>query len=201
MGTVLASLSADITSIGKTKNLEFEYAVDRIILDGDFYRVSHQYLIPPGQKENEGDSNSRSFEKVMDIYEEIIGVPNVILLAYDITNLESFQDLEFWMDQAARLANFHTELVLVGTHLDAAEYREVDQNLVLNGMAFLEHVMKTRQPEWLGICQHIEVSNKDKTNIPHLKRLITRCILRSQGFQSFEDTIIPISLSYHQVVT
>lgn len=109
LGTLLASLSADVSGIKKTKSLEFEYATDIIQTNGSLYRISQQYLIQPGQKDSEGDLNSRSYERVLALYRDIIGIPNIILLIFDITNMESFQDLEFWVEQATRLANDKTE--------------------------------------------------------------------------------------------
>ena len=181
LGTLLAFTSSDITGIKKTKNLEFEYSVDRIHLDGESYKVSHQYLIPPGQKEEEGDQTSRSYEKVIHIYQDIIGIPSVVLLTYDITHLESFYDLEFWVKQASKLADKHTELILVGTHLDADSDREVHQDLIRNGIIFLEQTMAANLPGWGGCCNYMEVSNHTRTNIDALRRMISMCILRSKG--------------------
>jgi len=200
LGTLLASLYADISGIKKTKNLEFEYATDRIQMNGILYRISQQYLIPPGQKDSEGDLNSRSYERVLALYRDIIGIPDVILLIFDITNIESFHDLEFWVEQATRLANDKTELVMVGTHLDAADQRTVSGELVNNGIKFIERAMMIIQPEWKGHCQYIEVSNQTKENIKELRRLVSTCILQRHGIPCPALDAIPVAFSAIQQV-
>lgn len=192
LGTLLASFAADISGIKKTKNLEFEYAADKIEINGILHKISQQYLIPPGQKESEGEINSRSYERVLSIYRDIIGIPDVILLIFDITNMDSFQDLEFWVEQATRLANDTTELILVGTHLDEACQRTVSGELLTNGIRFIEQAMLIIHPEWKGACQYIEVSNQTKENILELRRLVSTCILKQNGINFFVDEIIPV---------
>ncbi len=196
VGVILSSIdpSENIT-VQKTKNLEFEYTVDRINLDGLVYRVSHQYLIPPGQKEEEGDLNSRSYEKVIGIFEEIIGCPAVILLVYDITSLVSFQDLEYWMKQAIKLSDQKTEYIMVGTHLDSDDYREVYQDLVINGIEYIEQTIKSFIPGWDGHIKSIEISNKTRTNIETLRNMISCCIMAVNGYDCDDEYKYPADFS------
>jgi GTPase SAR1 family protein len=195
LAALLAKSDSNLNDIRKSKNLEFEYTSDSVIFDGETYQVSQQYLIPPGQKESEGDFNSRSFEAVLQIYMDIIGIPQVILLTYDITNLESFYDLEFWVSQASRIADNLTELILVGTHLDSSEGRVVDNNMIAHGINFIEQAMIAGIPEWKGECCYMEVSNLNTINIAVLRSLITRKILRTKGILCFDESPVAINIS------
>jgi GTPase SAR1 family protein len=176
----------------KTKNLEFEFFCDNISTDQMEFRINQQFFTPPGQKECEGDKTSRSFEEIIEIYRDLISIPQVILLVYDLANMESFHNLEYWVEQAIQLMDEKTEFILVGTHLDEIDLQEVDQELIFNGIRFIEQSIRTILPEWLGLCQHIEISGKTTANLAALRRLISQNILRIRGFNILEDSCIEI---------
>jgi hypothetical protein len=178
------SLAGDPTNpvdVSKTKNLEFEFGLDELSLAGTTCRVSQQYFIPPGQRDSEGDIHSRSYEQVMEIYLDIIDNPSVILLVYDLTQLESFNDLEFWVEKAANLADQNTEVLLVGTHLESSAGLSVDAGLITNGCRYIEQCLRNLISEWHGTCQNMEVSNITGERMTSLKRSISFAILRSKG--------------------
>jgi hypothetical protein len=178
------SLASDLTrpeGVYKTKNLEFEFGLDELTFAGKTCRVSQQYFIPPGQRDSEGDVHSRSFEQVMKIYLDIIMIPSVILLVYDLTQLESFNDLEFWCEKAACLAGPRTEVLLVGTHLESSTGQAVDTGMITNGCRFIEQSLRDLIPEWHGTCQNMEVSNITGAQMMSLKRAISLAILRGKG--------------------
>jgi GTPase SAR1 family protein len=196
LATLLAKSQVNPGEIRKTKNLEFEYTSESVKYNGDLYQVIHQYLVPPGQKESEGDLDSRSFEKVLQIYRDLIGIPQVILLTYDVTNVESFYDLEFWVNQARLLADSRTEIILVGTHLDSSNQYGLDGDLLANGIKFVEQSIQEQIPEWNGTCNHIEVSNQNSFNIAVLKRLISLSILHSRGIDCLNDSVISLPVQF-----
>ena len=80
-------------NVRKTNNLEFEYIVTRQTFGTTQYTVTLQFLVPPGQKQAEGDPTGRSFEKVIEIYQPSIRYLDVVLFTYDLANHESFHDL------------------------------------------------------------------------------------------------------------
>lgn len=194
------SLAGDPTNpvdVSKTKNLEFEFGLDELSLAGTTCRVSQQYFIPPGQRDSEGDIHSRSYEQVMEIYLDIIEIPNVILLVYDLTQLDSFNDLEFWCEKAAALAGVRTEVLLVGTHLETSTGQTVDTGLITNGCRYIEQSLHALIPEWHGTCLNMEVSNITGERMSTLKRSISLAILRSKGINLFsqsdsKNTCIPL---------
>ena len=169
-----------IAHVRKSMNMEFEFITDRLKANGQTYYISQQLLTPPGQKDIEGDTTGRSFEQVMDIYRFMVRRIDVVLLAYSITNLESFQDLEFWVEKIDEYCGDSTHFVLVGTHLDEDHRREVTEENLSVGKEYIESFVKNRRPGWRGKCLGIEVSNHSGDNILQLKHMISYGILRAQ---------------------
>ncbi len=114
----------------KSTNLEFGYVLDRLEVRGQPYQVMQQYLVPPGQKEKEGISGGRSFEEVIKTYRFLFKQIDVILLTYKLIEVETFNDLEYWVEQALELSNPSTQYILVGTHLDMDHSREVTPQMI-----------------------------------------------------------------------
>ena len=56
---------------------------------------------------------------------------NVVILMYDLTRRESFQNLDEWIREARQNAGSDTLMYLVGNMLDIAEEREVLENEAL----------------------------------------------------------------------
>ncbi len=55
---------------------------------------------------------------------------HVILVVYDITDIESFNDIQhFWMNEINRYASSTTRKILVGTKVDLVEHRQVDTSV------------------------------------------------------------------------
>jgi GTPase SAR1 family protein len=173
--------SSRLMNLTKSRNLEFEYVSDQVLIGDDSYTVQQQYLILPGQKEMDGDNTGRSFETVLGLYRFMIRRVDVVLLTYDITSLDSFYDLEFWTEKASDLIHNKTEYILVGTHLDLQEKREVTQDVVNSGIDFICERTRQNKPEWAGECFAIEVSNTSMQNQEYLKSLVSYAILYSQN--------------------
>jgi small GTP-binding protein len=87
-----------------------------------------------------------------------------IILTYDITNYESFLDLDSWMEKIKNVIdNEYCCIILVGTKADLP--RKVPQNDVV------DFILKND-------LRYIEISSKDGTNIDSLFIAITEMILR-----------------------
>lgn len=171
-----------IAHVRKSMNMEFEFITDQYRHEQTIFYVTQQLLTPPGQKDFEGDTTGRSFEQVMDIYRFMIRRIDVALLAYSITDLSSFQDLEFWIEKIDEYCGDNTHFVLVGTHLDEDHRREVTESNFKTGIEYIASFLKERRPNWRGKCLGIEISNHSGTNILELKRMISRAILRAQDY-------------------
>jgi GTPase SAR1 family protein len=122
-----------VSRVTKTQNLDFRFGSDHVHIDGHHYAVLHQYLVRPGQKDGETARNERSFEDVIDIYRSMIRRVDVVLLSYNITDLETFHEIEYWAEAVHTLINDKTNFIVVGTHLDKSEALEVTEQMVKTG--------------------------------------------------------------------
>jgi GTPase SAR1 family protein len=179
-----------IKRIPKTKNLEFEYVSDHLVVDGEEYHILQQYLVPPGQKAQEGDQSGRSYEQVIDIFTPMIQRVDVVLLSYKITLLDTFHDLEHWIEKVTPICNDCTHFILVGTHLDQQHQREVMPQTVQRGKEYVCELVKNMRPNWKGNCFSLEVSNLSGENIAKLRSLISGSILHTaRCLNSLRDQI------------
>jgi hypothetical protein len=177
---VLDSQNSQPPKTGKSVNLEFSFVTDQLIIRDQAYQVMQQYLVPPGQKENEGISGGRSFEQIIETYRFMIKQIDVILLSYKLVEVDSFNDLEFWVNRALEISNPMTQYILVGTHLDMDQSREVSTEMTSNGSAFIRECVQKKYPEWQGKVPALEISMTDKRNINLLRNAVSVGILRSR---------------------
>lgn len=173
-----------LQNLRKTKNLEFEYITTRQIFSGVEYAISLQFLVPPGQKHSEGDSASRSFEQVIDIYRSIIRRVDIVLFTYDLTNHESFHDLAFWVDSVDPLINDLTHFILLGTHLDRTDYTEITKEEIDQGLEYLRKELLGLRPSWKGECTHLEVSSLSGENLNVLLRYLAGSLVSIHKMRS-----------------
>lgn len=170
-----------LNRVRKTKNMEFQYVTDQLSTPRAQFQVLQQYLIPPGQKEFEVDPRSRSYAQVMQIYQALIRRIDVVLLSYKITRLETFHDLEYWVEKVSEVCSSQTNFILVGTHLDQKGLREVMPESIQTGKEYLIELMKGLKSNWKGHCSSIEVSNLNGQNISHLRTLISQGLILAGG--------------------
>jgi GTPase SAR1 family protein len=169
-----------LNSIRKTNNLEFEYLTTRQRLGGADYQVTLQFLVPPGQKRGQGDSNGRSFEDVIEIFSPTIHRLDVVLFTYDMTNSDSFHDLVYWIDGVGDLLNDSSHFILLGTHLDLADQLEISEEDIDEGLQYLAKEMKSMRPSWKGNFANLEVSNLTGENMERLILFLAGSVLSAQ---------------------
>jgi GTPase SAR1 family protein len=170
----------NLQGIRKTNNLEFEYITTRQTFGNTQYTITLQFLVPPGQKQTEGDPTGRSFEKVIEIYQSSIPRLDVILFTYDLANHESFHDLAYWVDGVAKLMNDATHFILLGTHLDKINELEVSKDEIKEGLEYLRKEILVTRPTWMGRCTQLEVSCITGENIDILLRYLAGCIISAR---------------------
>lgn len=163
----------------------YEIIEDSILLNGGDCGITQQFIL-----QNTGQTTSTSrrvFESMLNEMGEIIQNPEVILLIYDVSNLETFRGLEFWIQKAGLLAGRNTEFILVGTLVNAEGKRVVNDDLVANGVNYIEQEISVRVNDWRGSCVHIEASIQTAITSIVVRNLISRSILRSKGFFCMEE--------------
>jgi len=169
-----------LNSVSKTKNLEFEFIPTTLRIADKPHKVLIQMLVPPGQKEDAGDQNSRSFNQVMSIFQFYIKRVDVILFTYSLTSRESFNDLMFWQTAIKEYINEATHFILLGTHKDQIGKIEVSEEQVMLGLQYFESEVKKDLPRWMGKCTHLEVSNLTGENFLKLFAYLAGAIFRSR---------------------
>ncbi len=172
-----------IRKVQKTLNLEFNYVVDPIQIKGHLFQVTHQYLVPPGQKAIEVAEKGRSFEDVIEIYRAIIRRVDVILLSYKINDLDTYHEIEYWVENVNGIINDKTNFILVGTHLDAIDKREVTDEMVKSGVQYVTSLIRNIRPTWKGHIASLEVSNINGENTAQLRKMISGFIILATGIQ------------------
>jgi hypothetical protein len=169
-----------LKSIKKTNNMEFEFITTQQVIGNTHYSVTMQFLVPPGQKEGEGDPSGRSFEQVIDIFRPTIHRLDVVLFTYDMVNRETFHDLVYWIDGVGDLLNDATHFILLGTHLDRVNELEVTGDDIDEGLEYLAKELKTMRPSWKGKFAHLEVSNLTGQNMESLLFYTAGSIINSR---------------------
>lgn len=157
-----------LKSIKKTNNTEFEFITTQQVIGNTHYSVTMQFLVPPGQKQGEGDPSDRSFEEVIDIFRPTIHRLDVVLFTYDMVTRESFHDLVYWIDGVGDLLNDATHFILLGTHLEREGELEVTPEDITEGLEYLARELKNMRPSWKGKFAHLEVSNLTGQNLESL---------------------------------
>lgn len=168
-----------IMGIKKTMNLEFEYVTSNQKFGNTQYSITMQFLIPPGQKKNDGENVGRSFEDVIDIFKSMIRRLDVVLFTYDLSKVETFRDLDYWLYAAQELFNDATHFILLGTHLDKKNDIEIKNDEIKDGLEFLEKEMLKIRPTWVGKSSRLEISNLTGENLTTLLQYISGSIINA----------------------
>lgn len=169
-----------LSNIRKTNNLEFEFVTTQQIFGSTHFNVTLQFLIPPGQKEADGDSTGRSFERVMKIYQPSIHRLDVVLFTYDLGKVETFHDLVYWVDGVSTFMNDATHFILLGTHLDQRDENEISTIEIKDGLEYLRREIINLRPDWQGNCTTLEVSCTSGENLTILLRYLAGSVIKSR---------------------
>ena len=109
---------------------------------------------------------------------------NGILVVYDITNRQSFDDINFWLNEIEKIANKNTVLLLVGNKCDLEDERKVSFQegkdfADNNGMKFIETSAKTNQN--VDEAFAILIDEVIKNNKDILKKIDKNIVLERQN--------------------
>ena len=169
-----------LQSIRKTNTLEFDFINTRQTIGSTEFSVMLQFLVPPGQKQGDGDPTGRSFEQVIDIFRSTIQRLDVVLFTYDMAQRDTFHDLVYWIDGVGDMLDDTTHFILLGTHLDREDELEVTRAEIEEGLDYLKKEMKAMRPSWRGNCARLEVSNLTGENLESLLYYVTGSVISSR---------------------
>ena len=172
-----------LAGIRKTNNLEYEFIITEQQIGNKKYSVTLQFLVPPGKKKGEGDPAGRSFEEVIDIFRPTIHRLDVVLFTYDLTSMDSFHDLVYWIDGVGDLLNDASHFILLGTHLDRGNGIEITRGDIEEGLEYLAGEMRSMRPSWKGNFARLEVSNLTGENLDSLLYYLAGSVISSRNMQ------------------
>ncbi|MHA1432655.1 MAG: hypothetical protein ACTSO7_02295, partial [Candidatus Heimdallarchaeota archaeon] len=122
-----------------------------------------------------------------------INVVLCVVLTFDLTNLKTFQELEYWLDRAiARdLIQDYTSIVILGTHQEQKENIEVSDEYLENARHFVQHQLSGKIGVNLDLANihGIKVSNISNEGIEDLKIAINNSFLSAFNIMGIIDTI------------
>jgi len=103
-----------------------------------------------------------------------------VSIIFDITRLETFENIYKWMDEVIKYARPDVHILLVGTKSDLSEIREVSHDMINNitkqlNVKYVETSAKTGSNVdcvFNMICQHLLT-----TSVPHEKSKVSDLIL------------------------
>ena len=109
---------------------------------------------------------------------------NGIVVVYDITNRQSFDDINFWLNEIKEKANKNTVLLLVGNKCDLEDERKVSFQegkdfADNNGIKFIETSAKTNQN--VDEAFEILIDEVIKNNKDILKKINNNIILTKKN--------------------
>jgi len=183
MNDLPADWESNLNRLHKSHNLDFRYYLDTITIKDVTYQVLQQYLVPPGQKALDLSEKGRSFENVIEIYRSMIRRVDVGLFLYKINDIDSYNDMEYWVEKVMDIINDSTNFIMVGTHLDKSDMREVTPQILEVGKKYVYGLLKKRRPTWHGYLNAIEVSSVSGENIHKLRKLISGGIILASGIK------------------
>lgn len=169
-----------LKKIRKTNNMEYEFITTQQVIGNTHYSVTLQFLVPPGQKQSNGDASGRSFEQVLEIYKPTIHRLDVVLFTYDMVSRESFHDLVYWIDGVGDLLNDATHFILLGTHLDQENELEITREDIDKGLDYMANQMREMRPSWKGNFARLEVSNLTGENLNDLLYYLAGSVISSR---------------------
>ncbi|MHA2503571.1 MAG: hypothetical protein ACXAE3_11960 [Candidatus Kariarchaeaceae archaeon] len=105
----------------KSKNIEMEFAMEKVMVEGTEVKASIQYYNFPGQIQKES-ATTVTFDEIINIFEFLPALKDahVLLLLYDTNRIYTLKSLENWVKVAAQKGWIkpHTLVVLVSNKTD-----------------------------------------------------------------------------------
>lgn len=178
-------------TLKKSVNLEWDYFIFQSNIEEYLIRTSSQIFIMPGQKGRARLGEGLAFEDAADLYFHVAPIKVVLslILTFDLTDIKTFLELEYWLGRAIEIdmVQPYTSIVIIGTHLDDAENIAVtDENMEVAKSFVRDFISEKRglivDPEDIHT---IKVSNTTGEGIDELKAAINHSFLSAFKINSY----------------
>ncbi len=161
----------------KSVNLEWDYFIFQSNIEEYLIRTSSQIFIMPGQKGRARMGEGLAFEDAADLYFHVAPIKVVLslILTFDLTDIETFLELEYWLGRAIEreIVQPYTSIIILGTHLDQEGRMVTDENMQ-EAKTFVRDLIleKTGLDKNIVDIHTIKVSNLTGEGIDELKSAI-----------------------------
>ena len=182
-------------SLKKSVNLELNYFIFQSNIEEYQIRTSSQIFIMPGQKGRSPKGEGLAFEDAADLYFEIapINVVLSVVLTFDLTDIKTFQELEYWLDRAIErnIIQDYTSIIILGTHSEQEENIAVSDEYLENARKFVQQSVSEKIGIDLDLAniRGIKVSNITNEGIEDLKQAINDSFLSAFNIMGLIDGI------------
>jgi len=183
-------------NLRKSINLELDYFIFQSYIEEYNLTTSSQFFILPGQKGRAEKGSGLAFEDAADLFLSTAptNVVVALVLTYKITEMNTFQELEYWLSKAIErdLIMDFTSVIILGTHLDQEEQAVVTEEHLLGAKDFVRGFILSKKgidlpPEYI---HPIEVSNVTKEGLDELKEQINLAFLRAFHIEEIVDYLL-----------
>ncbi len=170
-------------TLKKSVNLEWDYFIFQSNIEEYLIRTSSQIFIMPGQKGRARLGEGLAFEDAADLYFHVAPIKVVLslILTFDLTDIKTFLELEYWLGRAIErdMVQPYTSIVIIGTHLDDAENIAVtDENMEVAKSFVRDFISEKRGLNVdLKDIHTIKISNTTGEGIDELKAAINHSFL------------------------
>ncbi len=186
-----AFYNLDDDTLKKSVNLEWDYFIFQSNIEEYLIRTSSQIFIMPGQKGRAKPGEGLAFEDAADLYFHVapIKIVVVLILTYDLSDIKTFQELEYWLDRAIErdMIQTHTSIIILGTHLDESDNIMVSDDYIDDAKDFVKSLIFARIGMVLDSnkIHSVKVSNITGEGIADLKDAINISFLTAFNLFGF----------------
>ncbi|MBN1328190.1 MAG: hypothetical protein JXA54_01840 [Candidatus Heimdallarchaeota archaeon] len=179
-------------SLKKSVNLELDYFIFQSNIEEYLIKTTSQIFIMPGQKGRSKIGEGLAFEDAVDLYFHIspIKVVLALVLTFDLTDMNTFQELEYWLNRAIErdIVQDTTSIIILGTHLDSEGLIVTDEDIE-TAKTFVHQTVLDKIGLDVGIenIHSVKVSNITNDGIEELKQTINTCFLSAFNIFGFLD--------------
>ncbi|NHJ85370.1 MAG: hypothetical protein FK734_07895 [Asgard group archaeon] len=169
-------------SLRKSVNLELDYFIFQSNIEEYLIKTTSQIFIMPGQKGRSKLGEGLAFEDAVDLYFHIspIKVVLALVLTYDLSDMNTFQELEYWLNRAIErdIIQDMTSIIILGTHLDSEDIIVTDDDISA-AKTFVHETILDKIGVDIGLdkIHTVKVSNITSEGIDELKQTINNCFL------------------------
>ena len=179
----------NIETLKKSVNLEFNYFIFHSNIEEYKITTSSQLFIMPGQKGRAEAGEGLAFEDAIDLYFDVSSISEVLtlILTFDLTDIKTFQELEYWLDRAMQrdIVKVYTSIIILGTQLDCKENIMVTDEHIESAKVFVKNFILNRKgiDVSLNNIYSVKVSNVSDEGLDDLKNAIYKSFVTAFSIQ------------------